>query len=111
MAKVRKRSLPSGEIRWQADYVDSKGIRRSKQFPKRKDADDYLVNVRSDLQRGMHVAPGASITVEQAGEYWIERAERDKLVTSTIKQYTQHLRAHIAPELGNTKLTDLTTPR
>jgi integrase len=111
MAKVRKRTLPSGELRWLADYVDSKGRRRAKQFAKRKDADAYLVKVRGDLQRGVHVAPGASITVAEAGELWIERAERDKLVTSTIRQYRQHLAHHIGPDLGKAKLSDLTAPQ
>lgn len=87
MATVRKRILTSGEIRWIADYVDAKGKRCGKQFAKRKDADSYLVSVRGDLQRGTHVAPSASITVKQAGKLWIERAERDRLVTSTLRQY------------------------
>lgn len=111
MATVRKRTLPSGEIRWQADYVDLKGKRRAKQFEKRKDADAYLVGVRGDLQRGTHVAPGASITVKEAGAIWIERAKRDRLVESTIRQYEQHLDHHIEPELGTVRLSELTTPR
>jgi integrase len=111
MAIVRKRVLLSGEIRWIADYVDAKGKRRGKQFERRKDADAYLVSVRGDLQRGIHVAPGASITVKEAGKLWIERAERDRLVTSTIRQYQQHLELHIEPALGREKLSDLTTPR
>lgn len=111
MAIVRKRTLPSGEIRWIADYTDSKGVRRAKQFEKRKDADAYLVAVRSNLQRGLHVAPSASITVKEAGKLWLERAERDRLVRSTVKQYEQHLKHHITPILGNLKLAELTTPR
>lgn len=111
MAIVRKRVLPGGEIRWIADYVDAKGTRRAKQFERRKDADTYLVSVRSDLQRGTHVAPGASITVKQAGKLWIERAERDRLVQSTLRQYQAHLTHHIEPALGRDKLSDLTTPR
>ena len=111
MAIVRKRMLPSGEIRWIADYVDVKGTRRAKQFEKRKDADAYLIGVRGDLQRGVHVAPGASITVKEAGSIWIERGKRDRLVESTIRQYEQHLDHHIEPELGDIRLSELTTPR
>lgn len=111
MAKVRKRVLPSGEVRWQADYTDSAGKRRSKQFEKRKDADAYLVSVRGDLQRGIHVAPGASILVREAGKLWLERAERDRLATSTVKQYEDHLEIHIYPALGRVKLSELTTPK
>ena len=111
MATIRKRTLPSGRVVWQADYRDRDGKRRAKQFPTRKAADAYLVIVRSDLRQGRHVAPGASITIEEAGELWIERAERDQLVTSTVRQYRQHLQHHIAPVIGKVKLAELTTPR
>jgi integrase len=110
VATVRKRQLPSGETRWQADYVDATGKRRSKQFERRKDADAYLVKVRGDLQRGLHVAPGASITVSKAGELWLERGQLNRLTTSTVKQYEDHL-AHIEPELGRIRLSELTAPR
>lgn len=111
MATIRKRKLPSGTIVWQADYADRDSKRRAKQFPTRKAADDYLVTVRSDLKQGRHVAPGASITIADAGELWIERAERDQLVRSTRRQYRQHLTHHISPTLGKVKLSDLTAPR
>ena len=39
MATIRKRTLPSGLIRWQVDFSDQTGKRRSKLFPRRKDAD------------------------------------------------------------------------
>lgn len=111
MATVRKRKLPSGLVVWQADYRDRDGARRAKQFPTRRAADDYLVTVRSDLRQGRHVAPGASITVQAAGDLWIERAERDQLARSTVNQYARHLRLHISPALGAVKLADLTAPR
>ncbi len=111
MATVRKRTLPSGEVRWLADYTDAKGKRRSKQFNKRKDADAYLVSVRGDLQRGVHVAPGDSIMVKEAGKLWLERTERDRLATSTVRQYEDHLEHHINPALGRIRLSELTTPR
>jgi integrase len=111
MATIRKRVLPSSAVVWQADYRDRDGKRRAKQFPTRKAADDYLVTVRSDLRQGRHVAPGASITIDQAGELWIERAERDQLVRSTRRQYRQHLTHHISPTLGKVKLAELTAPR
>jgi len=47
MATIRKRTLPSGLVRWQVDFTDQAGKRRSKLFPRRKDADVYLVKVRS----------------------------------------------------------------
>lgn len=111
MAIIRKRKLLSGRIVWQVDYSDREGKRRARQFALRKLADDYLVTVRSDLRLGRHVAPGASITVAEAGELWIDRGERDALARSTLRQYRQHLKQHINPPIGQIKLVDLTAPR
>lgn len=111
MATIRKRILPSGQTCWLADYTDASGKRRAKQFMKKADAEAYLTEVRYDLSRGMHIAPGASITVAKAGALWIERAERDRLQQSTIRQYMQHLKHHIEPEIGSMKLSEVTRPR
>lgn len=111
MATVRKRTLPSGLVTWQANYVDRDGKRRSTQFRTRRAADAYLLTVRHDLREGRHVAPGASITVQAAGDLWLERCERDRLARSTLKQYRAHMRLHIVPAIGSMKLSDLTAPR
>jgi len=108
---IRKRILPSGETRWLVDYRDAKEKRRAKQFRRKADADAYAITVGYDLRRGQHIAPGESPTVTQAGGGWIQRCEQDKLVFSTLRQYRQHLRQHIEPELGALKLADITTPR
>ncbi|MER8838459.1 site-specific integrase [Mesorhizobium sp. M0913] len=110
MAKVRKRILPSGEIRWLADYVDGSGERRSKQFEKRKDADAYLVRVRRDLQLGLHVADSASITVREAARDWLSKCADAGLERSTRDAYRQHVDLHIVPLIGAKKLSQMTTP-
>jgi integrase len=111
MATVRKRNLPSGVVVWQATYNDHAGTRRSRHFRRRSDADAYLVTVRHDVSRGLHVADSQSITVAEAGKLWIERAERDRLERSTINQYSAHLKYHINPEIGPLKLSALTPPK
>ena len=111
MATVRKRKLPSGAVVWQATYNDQGGTRRSRHFTRKSDADAYLVQVRHDVSRGLHVADSQSITVAEAGKLWIERAERDGLERSTIIQYAAHLKHHIVPEIGLLKLSALTAPR
>ena len=60
---------------------------------------------------GTHVPRNASITVEQAGENWIKRAEADGRERGTVTQYRQHLALHINPRLGLVKLADLSTPQ
>src|SRR5215203_849956 len=104
MATVRKRKLPSGAVVWQATYNDQGNTRRSRHFTRKSDADAYLVQVRHDVSRGLHVADSQSITVAEAGKLWIERAERDGLERSTVNQYVAHLKHHIVPEIGAVKL-------
>ena len=52
MASVRKRVLPSGEIRWLVDYQDMTGKRRAKQFGKKKDAEAWKANTLVDVRKG-----------------------------------------------------------
>jgi integrase len=108
---IRKRKLPSGSVVWQATYNDQGGKRRSRHFDRKSDADAYLVKVRHDVSRGLHVADSQSITVAQAGKLWIERAERDGLERSTVNRYAAHLKHHIIPDIGTMKLSALTPPR
>lgn len=110
MAKVRKRTLPSGEVRWLADYIDGSGRRRAKQFQKRKDADDFLVRARRDVQLGTHVPDSASITVKEAAKLWLARCDANGLERSTRDAYSQHVNLHIVPLIGAKKLSQVTTP-
>ncbi len=97
MSSVRKRVLPSGETRWQVDYKDQEDKRRSKQFQTKREAEAYETKVRGEIAAGTHVADSSSITVEKAGEFWLQRCRAEGLETSTIRQYDQHLRHHILP--------------
>lgn len=110
MAKVRKRTLPSGKIRWLADYFDGGGIRRTKQFTRRKDADDFLVRARGDIRLGVHVPDSVSITVKEAAKLWLIRCDHEGLERSTRDAYRQHVDLHIVPFIGAKKLSQITTP-
>jgi integrase len=107
---VRKRTLPSGRISWQVDYKDQGGKRRSKQFPTKTAAINHETTVRGQIAAGTHVADSQSITVSQAGDLWLRRAEVEKLEASTQRQYRQHLDLHIKPLIDTTKLSRLTKP-
>ncbi|TMV76479.1 site-specific integrase [Thioclava sp. BHET1] len=74
MATIRKRTLPSGLVRWQVDFTDQAGKRRSKLFPRRKDADVYLVKVRSLVANNTYLADSESITVADAAKAWPDHA-------------------------------------
>jgi integrase len=110
MASVRKRILRSGEIRWQVDYRDREGKRRHKQFGTKANAVAFETKVRTELAAGTHVADSASVTVQVAGDLWLERGQREGLEAGTLNQYRQHLKHHIVPLIGQVKLSKLTTP-
>lgn len=111
---VRKREwvTPAGKTRsaWQVDYRDGQGVRRSKQFAKKREADEFELTAGVEVRQGTHTADSQSITVARAGELWIARAEREDLEASTIAAYRQHVRLHIDPLLGTRKLNQLTKP-
>jgi integrase len=112
MATVRKRILPrTGETRWQVDYRDQGGKRRSKQFATKREADSYETKVRGEVAAGVHVADSASVTVAQAVQLWVDSSRSDGLQASTVKQYDEHRRLHIVPLLGHVMLSQLNTPR
>lgn len=107
---VRKRTLPSGATRWQVDYSDAQGKRRARQFRTQREAIAYETKARGEIAAGTHVADAASITIKKAGEIWLQRCRLDELESGTLRNYTEHLRLHILPFIGNVKLSRLTRP-
>jgi integrase len=111
MSSIRKRILLSGQTRWQVDYKDQGGKRRARQFKTKKEATDYEITAGGEIKAGTHVADSASVTIQQAGELWLQRCRVDGLESFTCRQYNQHLRHHILPLIGTIKLSRLNKPR
>ena len=109
---VRKRTWTTakGEQReaWIVDYRDKQGDRHIETFTRKKDADAKHAEVSTAVRAGVHVAASKSKTVAEAGKIWVEAARLEGLERSTVEQYSAHLRLHIAPAIGSTKLCDLT---
>ncbi|WFU37315.1 tyrosine-type recombinase/integrase [Bradyrhizobium sp. CB82] len=113
---IRKRTwkTESGEerfayiVQYSTAEKDARGKRRRhiKTFDRKKDAEDFQAQVRVDLKKGTHTPASKSITVEAAGELWIDGC--GDLERSTVDQYRQHLDYHINPYLGGLKLSALT---
>jgi integrase len=108
---VRKRKwrTEGGEYResWIVVYRDRGGIRRTRTFERKKDADAYEATVRVDLRAGIHTS--SRETVSEAGDAWLSDLAA-KLEPATTESYRQHLRDHINPYLGDVRLADLTVP-
>jgi integrase len=114
MASVRKRKWKSsGETHtaWVVDYVDQKRDRHIKTYATKKAADQALIKLGGEVQRGVHTADSESVTVADACRLWIERAEIEGLERSTVRGYRQHVDLHIVPAIGAVKLSRLTAPR
>lgn len=111
---IRKRewTTPAGVAKsaWLVDYRDGQGVRRAKQFTRKKEADAFLTTCGWEVRQGTHTADSQSITVAAAAELWLKRADREGLEPSTIAAYQQHVRLHINPFLGARKLNQLTKP-
>lgn len=111
---VRRRSWVNAKgvekTAWVVDYVDTKGTRRLKTFAKKKEADVFAATAAVEVREGVHVADSASVTVHEAGAFWLASAEVAGLERSTIAQYRQHLELHIVPLIGETLLSKLTVP-
>lgn len=112
---VRKRiwTTPAGTEKqaWVVDYKDQSGKRRLKTFTKKKDADAYESTAAVEVRSGIHTPDSASATVAQAAADWLQAGRDACLEGSTMDQRDQHIRLHIVPFLGSTKLSQLAGPR
>lgn len=100
MASIRKRTLPSGKVKWLAAYTDGAGQRRFKQFETRKAADAFMVRVRSEVAAGSHVPDRAASTVDQAYALLIAALEADQAAGATLHNYRVYYGGHVKPFLG-----------
>ena len=111
---IRERSWESGgktRSKWVVDYKDQSGKRRLKTFRTKTEATSWWTKAGYEVKQGTHTADSASITVAEAADHWIDRAELEGREESTVQQYRQHTDLHIKPLLGNEKLSRLTQPR
>jgi integrase len=110
--RQREWRTPSGKMRsaWVVDYFDAKGKRRLKTFKTKRAADDWRSGTKVELRQGVHVADGASVTVEAAGRLWLASCEAAGLELSTREAYRRHLELHMVPLIGSTTLNKLSVP-
>ncbi|MBB3934274.1 tyrosine-type recombinase/integrase [Aureimonas phyllosphaerae] len=111
---VRKRKWTNADgttgSGWQVDYRDAAGTRRSKSFKLKRDADVFANTTAVELKDGTHVPDAATVTVAEAADLWLKSCRDAGLEQSTIKQYGEHVRLHLVPFIGATKLTKISVP-
>ncbi|KAA3500250.1 site-specific integrase [Agrobacterium tumefaciens] len=111
---VRKRewTTPKGEAKsaWVVDYVDTAGKRRLKTFKLKKQADQFAATATVEVREGTHVADSATVTVEEAGKFWLKSGDAAGLERTSMDQRRQHFNLHIVPFVGTVKLSKISAP-
>jgi integrase len=91
MACVRK--LDDGTYR--ADWRDGKGNRYRKTFELKKDADDYLTDIKKKMKDRTYVAPKDVPTLREVAELWLANKQVQKVRIGTLSRYRGDLDNHI----------------
>jgi integrase len=110
MANVRKVIHDSGVLAWRATIKTSEGKRRSKNFPRKGDADAWV-----KANDGASASGSASMTFlelarahNQAFEKVVEAGDRDR---RTADGYDTHLRIHLqGDQIAKARLSELKSP-
>ncbi|WP_298196569.1 tyrosine-type recombinase/integrase [Novosphingobium sp.] len=112
---IRKRAwtLPDGTAKqaWLVDYRDQAGKRRAKQFARKRDAEEWAITAKAEVQRGVHTPDRTSVTIAKASELWLDTVRKNGREPTTVAAYEQQVRLHIVPACGATKLSQLTAPK
>ncbi len=102
MASVEKR-IRGGNVTWLARWRDPAGKSRKKTFPRKIDAERYLVSIESSMLTGAYVDPAAGrLTVGEYAATWLDR--QVQLKPSTRERYAAIVRVHIVPAFGTVPL-------
>ena len=91
--------------RWRVRYHDPSGAERSKSFDRKVAAEQFLTQVKGDIQRGAYIDPDAGrITLRKYAAEWLESRTFE---ATTRERVDQRLRLHILPNLGGKTLAEL----
>jgi hypothetical protein len=101
MAHIRRH--PVDNSKWQVRYIDPTGRERSKVFPRKVDAERFLIHIEAQKQRAEWINPELSSTLfEDWAEGWL--ANRTHLKPKTFSGYESLLKVHILPRFGSSRL-------
>lgn len=90
MACVKKRG--NG---YRVDWRDRKGNRYRKTFELKKEAEDFLAEIKVDMKNGTYVAPKQVPTLREVAEQWFANKVGMKLRPATLSCYRVNLDRHI----------------
>ncbi|CAA7624976.1 site-specific integrase [Magnetospirillum sp. UT-4] len=100
---VRKRTLPSGEVRWLVDYKDQAGARRARQFKTQREAKAFEAKAIVEVSERTHVPRAEAVSIRQAVEKYIMhldgRVAAGEMERRTLADIKSKL-AHVTGEHG-----------
>ena len=106
MAEIEKR-IRNGKVRWVARYFDPDGRRRGKVFDRKVDAERFLREMGTSIDRNSYVDPArGKITMGVWADKWLKT--QGHLKPSTLARYEGILSKHIHPRWGNVPLAKIT---
>ena len=88
--------------------IDSgeKRKRRTKIFDKKKEAQEWIVEIKSSQQTGTYVDP-VKVTMSDYLNRWLENHKRPNIQESTYKGYKGILESYLIPHFGNIEVQKL----
>lgn len=97
--------------KWVLDYTDRAGRRRTKNFSRKKDAEEWRDRNGQQIRQGTFTADSDSVTLAQAGKSLIQHCKEEGLERTTWEDYQVVLANHIEPVMGGELLTKVTGPQ
>lgn len=110
MATLKKKTDKNNKTYYEVRYDaprDNQGnrVQRYKKFDRKKDAEKFLADQVSSLNKGTYINPKKKLLCEYLNE-WIEE-RKNQLAPNTYTGYETNIRLHTNPFIGGIKLQDL----
>jgi len=106
LAHIRRH--PRDRHNWQVRYLDPTGRERSRTFKRKADAEKFLIQIESQIQRSEWIDPGLAATpFDDWATRWL--STRSHLKPKTLAGYESLLRTHVVPRFGNARLDHIDT--
>lgn len=111
MASVAKRNWTHKGVKaeaWVVRYLDDKGVRRSKQFDLKRDADAFKRRAERELQDGLHTADTESLTLAQVAPEFLaftdQRFADGRIGAARHKKLHHMVKVRCLPLMGSKTL-------
>jgi hypothetical protein len=102
-----ERRVRNGKVRWYVRYFDPSGMRKSKTFDRKVDAQRFLHQVETSKNTDSYIDPArGKITLSAFADKWLRT--QGHLKPSTLARYQGIVAKWIKPRWGSTPLSKIT---